>query len=541
MNAAESMLQEKMRIGIKTSRRQFLAFGAASATALALRAEDQEALRRKLAADRNRPQYHIVPPAHFLNDPNGPLYWKGKYHMFYQYAPGGGMFGAKFWYHAVSEDMARWRNLGVALAPSLGGPDKDGCWSGSAVIHNGVPTLVYTGAFFKGENERADRANGLIPERQMVAVAADPNDPDLLKWNKIAENPVIAAPPEGMTVAGWRDPTLWKESDAWHMVIGSGVRNVGGMALLYRSKDLRRWEYLHPLATAKANPNQPGGGVMWECPDFFYLDGKPVLLVAAGNRYLTGSYRDLEFEQESEGRIDYGSAYAQKTMEDGQGRRIWWAWVTEGPGASPDAGWSGAISLPRILTLRKDGRLNIEPAPELKSLRAKHRMFQKLTVPESGPLLLNGLRGDCTEIVAEIDPGAAKQVGLRVRSTPDGSEQTLIGYDRTDGTLFSDTRQSNRNGPAQGGVGNARNAPLKKGALKLSEREPLRLHIFLDASVIETFANSQVGIIDRVYPSSPEALGVGIFAQGGPAVVRSLEIWSLKPISNDRLTSGPLI
>ena len=132
-----------------SSRRQFLAGRAAASV---IRAQD-DALPRKLAADRNRPQYHIVPPAHFLNDPNGPFYWKGRYHFFYQYAPGGGMFSPKFWYHTVSEDMVHWRNLGVALAPTPGGPDKDGCWSGSAVIHNGVPTLVYTGAFFRGENE----------------------------------------------------------------------------------------------------------------------------------------------------------------------------------------------------------------------------------------------------------------------------------------------------------------------------------------------------------------------------------------------------
>ena len=128
----------------------------------------------------------------------------------------------------------------------------------------------------------------------MLAVAVDPDDPDLRTWRKIAENPVIVTPPETMTVAGWRDPALWKEGDSWLMVGGSGVRGVGGMALLYRSPDLRRWQYLHPLATAKADPALPGGGAMWECPDFFRLDGKPVLLVAAGNKYLVGAYRDLK-------------------------------------------------------------------------------------------------------------------------------------------------------------------------------------------------------------------------------------------------------
>lgn len=504
------------------TRRQFLAAGV---VALGARAEDGESLQRQIAADRHRPQYHIAPPAHFLNDPNGLLYWKGRYHLFYQYAPRGGMFGAKSWYHTVSEDLVHWKNLGVALAPAPDGPDKDGCWSGSAVIHNGVPTLVYTGACFQGPNEFADRTKGLVVERQMVAVAADPRDPDLLKWTKIPENPVLAAPPEGMAVTGWRDPALWREAGAWYMVIGAGVRGGAALTLLYRSGDLRKWEYLHPLAADKPVPGQRRAAV-WECPDFFRLGGKAALLTAHQNRCLIGSYRDLKFEQESEGRIDYGAAYAQKTMQDARGRRIWWAWIRENPRAASGALWSGAISLPRVLTLDQGGQLGVAPLPELKSLRAEHDAVGELTVTEAGPALLNRLKGDCTEIVAEIDLRGAKQAGLRVRATPDLSEQTLIGYDRTEGTLFSDAGQRGKA---------ATRAPLHLGV-----GQPLRLHVFLDASVIETFANGRIGLIDRVYPSSPEALGIGVFSRGGSAVVRSLSVWRLRPISSDRLTSGPL-
>jgi beta-fructofuranosidase len=260
---------------------------------------------------------------------------------------------------------------------------------------------------------------------------------------------------------------------------------------------------------------------------------------------MTGSYKDLKFTKELEGCIDYGSAYAQKTIEDCKGRRIWWGWVNEGSGRGQDAGWSSALSLPRILTLRDDGLLNIDPVPELNSLRATRHAVEKLTVTESSPLLLKDIKGDCTEIVAEIDPGTVTQVGIRVRSTADGSEQTLIGYDSTDKMLFSDTTKSTANRPAarsgrgaEGGRGGSGN---RRGNLILAEKEPLRLHIFLDASVIETFANSRTGIIDRVYPSSPEALGIGLFAKGGSAVVHSFETWELKPISNDRLTLGPLM
>ena len=110
------------------------------------------------------------------------------------------------------------------------------------MIHNGVPTIVYTGATFVGETERADRANGLIPERQIVAEAVDPNDPNLIKWRKIPENPVIAAPPPGLKITDWRDPALWKDGEDWYMIIGAGGRETNGMVPLYRSRDLRKWD-----------------------------------------------------------------------------------------------------------------------------------------------------------------------------------------------------------------------------------------------------------------------------------------------------------
>src|SRR5204863_3850751 len=143
-----SALIERMQL----NRRAFLAAGAG---AMALRAQDNEDLRRKIAADWHRPQYHIVPPAYFLNDPNGPFFWKGKYHMFYQYAPGGEMFSTKYWYHVVSEDLVHWNNLAVAIATTLDIPDKNGSWWCTAEIHNGVATIAHTDVSYDRELESA--------------------------------------------------------------------------------------------------------------------------------------------------------------------------------------------------------------------------------------------------------------------------------------------------------------------------------------------------------------------------------------------------
>ena len=456
------------------------------------------------------------------------------------------MFSTKYWYHVVSEDLVHWNNLGVAIAPTPGGPDKNGCWSGSAVIHNGVPTIVYTGATFVGETERADRANGLIPERQIVAEAVDPNDPNLIKWRKIPENPVIAAPPPGLKITDWRDPALWKDGEDWYMIIGAGGRETNGMVPLYRSRDLRKWEYLGLFAAAKTTPSAGGGAVggrMWECPEFFVLGNKPVLIVNIRNTYFTGLYKDHKFDQQAEGQIDYGLVSAAKTMADGAGRRIWWGWVHESrpTQVSRAAGWSGALTLPRILAMGADGRLRIEPAPELKKLRGKSRRVRNLPIQRDGQGLLKDIAGDCVEIIAEIEMGTAQQAGLRVRCFPGGSEETLIGFDRGDNTIFSDTSRSSKEPPpAEAGRGFPGRGPLKKGPLTLAAGEPLRLQLFLDASVIECYANGKACITDRVYPTDPGSIGIGLFARGGDARLRSLQVWELQPISGDRLTSGPL-
>jgi len=485
-----------------------------------------------------------MPPSLWLNDPNGPLQFKGRYHLFYQYAAQISNVATKYWGHAVSTDLVHWKNLGIALAPTPDGADKNGCWTGSAVVVNGVPTLIYTGGTWPSGTEREARAKGINPERQLVAVAADPDDPDLIKWKKIPENPVLHAPPERAKAVGWRDPAVWKEHDTWYMTIGCGEAGKGGIALLYSSKDIKHWNYLHPLATAKPNRNQDTSrpfSSMWECPDFFLLKDKPFLLVAAGNRYFNGTYADHRFEQQAEGRIDFGTAaYAQKTMVDEHGRRIWWAWLHEKRSAEAQeaAGWAGVMSLPKLLTLRDDGMMGVEPAPELKVLRRGHKKISAHKVEPNGPSLLKDVAGDCLEIEAEIDLGDAHQAGLRVRAAADGSEQSLIGYDRDNQELFSDTTASSTDPTTAPGTGFHRNRGMESGQLILANGEPLRLRVYVDASVIETFANGRASISDRVYPRSPATLGIGLFAKGGTAHVKSMTAWQLAPISNNRMTSG---
>src|SRR6266700_5193505 len=145
--------------------------------------------RADIAHDPLRPSCHLLPPHNWMNDPNGPIWWKGKYHLFYQLNPHAAVWGDMHWGHAVSPDMIHWRHEPMALAPTPGGPDSEGCFSGSAVVYNGVPAFIYTGV----QNAPPDKVtlrdgNDKLRETQMLATAEDDG---LLRWKKI-ETPVIA-------------------------------------------------------------------------------------------------------------------------------------------------------------------------------------------------------------------------------------------------------------------------------------------------------------------------------------------------------------
>ncbi len=380
----------------RPSRRELLVDSAAGLLVLA------EGFRRtpsldhgKLASDPLRPQYHFLPPANWMNDPDGPICFNGVYHMFYQHNPNGAYWGDMHWGHAISHDLLHWQHLPMALAPSPGGPDKDGVFTGSAIIDKDTPTIMYT---------------GVNPEVQMIATSSGP----MTRWTKFAGNPVISGPPAGMKVKGFRDPTVWKEQDWWYAAIGSGFEGMGGAALLYRSRDLRAWEYMHPLCVGKMRKDDGVPGTvksvdMWECPDFFSLGNKHVLIVSTADRspYFIGDYVEYEFRPQTAGYTDFGWGYAAKTMLDARGRRIYWAWIRErrNKEACIAAGWAGVMSLPHILSLQADGTLGIAPAPEIRTLRGARRVLSNVQITSSETMFPKNVSGDCVEILAEFEPG----------------------------------------------------------------------------------------------------------------------------------------
>lgn len=462
-------------------------------------------LQQKLARDPHRPRCHFLPPKYWMNDPNGLMQFKGKYHMFYQHNPDGAFHANMHWGHAESEDLIHWRHLPIALAPTPGGPDEDGVYSGCGVINNGVPTLLYT---------------GVRPQVQCIAVGTE----DMLTWQKYEKNPVIGSPPEGLEVTGFRDPCVWREGDTWYMLVGSGVKGVGGTALLYRSPNLTDWEYVHPIYVGDKTTT----GQMWECPSFFPLGDKHVLLVSVLRTvlYFVGTWSDLKFTPEIQGDTDYGGCfYAAQVFPDEWGRRIMFGWLREhrSKEAQREAGWSGVMSVPRIPYLREDGDLGIRPAPEVEALRGEHHRVTDMDLVPESPRMIPEARGDCLEIVAEVDMGNADEFGIKLRCSPDGKEQTVVVYNKAKQEITVDRERSSLSDDV------ARD--IRGGPLRLAADETLTLRIFIDRSVVEVFANGRACITSRVYPTRGDSLGVGVFARGGRAALKSLDVWHLKSIS----------
>ncbi|MGI8406655.1 MAG: glycoside hydrolase family 32 protein, partial [Thermomicrobiales bacterium] len=233
-------------------------------------------------SDPYRPTYHFTAPANWINDPNGLVEWHGQYHLFYQHNPFGPLWGNMHWGHAVSSDLVHWEHLPIALAPTPGGPDAEGCFSGCAVNLGDYVLLMYTGVNEHGE--------------QLPCIATSSDD-TLETWTKDERNPVITAPPAGLETVFFRDHTVWNEDGIWFQGIGSGIAGQGGAVLLYRSPDLRTWEYVHPLIVGDAKQTPPfPTGTGWECPDFFTVDGRHGLIFASHDdgglnvAWMTGVY-----------------------------------------------------------------------------------------------------------------------------------------------------------------------------------------------------------------------------------------------------------
>ena len=477
--------------------------------------------RKKMADDPYRPIYHYVNPEGRLNDPNGLCFWQGRWHLFYQAYPPED--SRQHWGHAVSDDLIHWRDLPLAIYPN---PEKC-CYSGSTLVEKDRVIAMYHGTTVGN----------------MVAVSSDPL---LLNWKKVTGKAVIPSrnsdgsrPPYNVF-----DPCIWKKGGMYYSLSGGTLPGPGGKRVranfLFRSKNLAKWEYLHPFVE---NDRYSLVGDDGACPYFWPIGDKHILLHfshMSGGKYLLGDYdtkRD-KFVVTGGGDFNFGSwgpggVHAPSACPDGKGGVIVIFNMNEG---KPTAGWNRIMSLPRRLTLRPKGFFNplhIEPAGDIESLRTDHVRVERMKLPANEEIVLGNVRGDAMELVAELPPRANQTVELNVLRSPDGREVTRILCMRDRGyrgggvpapcVVSLDTSRSSV-------APDVKLRPPETAQVELARDEPLRLRVFVDRSVVEVFVNGRQCIAARVYPERQDSLGVSLRSQGQDAELKSLDAWQMKGI-----------
>ena len=454
-------------------------------------------------SDIHRPRYHFLPAANWMNDPNGVIHWNGRYHLFFQYNPDGAYHANMHWGHAISDDLIHWREQDIAIAPTPGSADRGGVFSGCMVDDGGVPTAIYTGV-----NETYD------VQTQCLALGS----PDLMRWEKYADNPVLADMPAALgQTKDFRDPYVWRGADCWYMILSSRIVGVGGAVLLYRSDDLRGWQYRHPLYVGERARN----GYNFECANFLPLGDKWLLIISimlehapATTIYLVGRFEDERFIPESEAVYDAGYSYASLTHVDASGRPLIYSWIREGRGkdAQMAAGWSGVQAIPRVLSLDAKNRLVSQPVPELEGLRGSRTHFDADTLPDDG-VALDSLMQD---IVARFEPDGEGEVGLALVC---GQDRLLVVYERNSQTLQI-RRQYARD---EAGLESETQGMVHA----LDADEKLELRLLLDGSALELIANGRSRITSRFYPADAADARLRVV---GPAGLVELDIWQMSGI-----------
>ena len=450
-------------------------------------------LREKVDACPWRQAYHIQPETGLLNDPNGFSYFNGRYHLFYQWFPLGPVHGLKYWRHLTSTDLVDWEDLGTALKPDTK-MDSHGAYSGSGIVKDGELYLMYTG------NHR-DENWVRIPTQLLAKVSPD---------GSIAKHPepVIPHVPQGYT-EHFRDPKVWESDGSYYAIIGAQRADQTGCAVLYQSKDLHHWTFLGELQSENNN-----FGYMWECPDYFEINGNGVLVFSpqgldpignsCNNIYQSGymvgeklNLPSLEWSHQRFVELDQGfDFYAPQTMEDPNGRRILVAWMGLPDISYPtdENGWASVMTLPRELSL-KNGKLYQKPISELESLRkSSHTIERKLKCEtfQSGS-------GKHYELQCAFNQKSGC-CGLNLRVG--NGEKTVFTWDCQQKTLTLDRSRSGIIPAAD--FGTQRTVSY--------EKDHLDLRIFMDSSSIEIFVNEGEEVFSaRIFPTNPQN-GIELFA-----------------------------
>ena len=489
-----------------------------------------------------RPQFHFTPLLSHLGDPNGLVYNEltGEYHLFHQYSAHDSF---NSWGHAVSTDLIHWEQWPVAIVPDEWGLTFSGSgvidrYNTSGLFDESVPpesrmVIIYT-------NYQGDEQYGR--EKQSIAYSTDNG----LSWNKYDGNPVLRNGSDYQMEypVDFRDPkVIWvddpsyEKGGVWLMVLG------GGQGRLFASENLIDWTHQSDVK------DRYGTVIESECPDLFPITCEETgatkwVFMGAGQWYILGNLvKDngaFVFQADSDRlQMIWEPTYASQTFyNDPKGRRIQLSWLRDFSSAKLtedgiDKPWEGAVSIAQELKLERDADgskyiLTTYPIEEVNSLRGTEPLFtaKDVVVGENSPNLLDGIQGEMYDIIAEIDPGDAQEIGFHLR-TGDG-EQATVRYTVNTSTLTVDTTQA-RLGYTEddiflfgSGLVQYRSQPQADGKI--------RLRILVDRGIVDAYANGGSASANMyIYPSE-QSLGMEFYVLGGEAMVSSIDIYPMESI-----------
>jgi beta-fructofuranosidase len=478
----------------------------------------QRGVRGNGVEDRLTPGVHVRPVAGWLNDPNGPVRWNGRYHLFFQHHPEAPVQGPIHWGHMSSADLTSWVSEPIALSPSPDGPDAAGCWSGCVVDDGGVPTAVYTGV-------RAER----LAYGSICLARSD----DALRTWVTEPDPVADGPPPGLAAVGFRDPYVFSFAGHRWAVVGAGLPD-GPAALVYRCDDLRRWTYVGSLvdpADPVARAYAPA--TIWECPQLFRAGRRWVLMVSLWTdgrlgpvAYLTG---DLVRAQARDGgiaprlmpttagRVDRGGDfYAPAVLVEPERTLLWgWSWESCPEEDTLARGWAGVLTLPREVGTRPDGRLTVAPAGELTALRSGAPVVdERLALHAGGSVDVAALPAQA-DLTVDITAPAGGRVDLGLLDAADG-RRLLIGVTPTTGEVVLDRAGWPAVPPRDDHVA-GRFTPTGGD---------VRVRIIVDGPVLEIFAADEVAITERIYARPDDRPALTVASGTGEATV-AVTCWEM--------------
>ncbi|WP_235950185.1 GH32 C-terminal domain-containing protein [Paenibacillus apii] len=497
--------------------------------------------RSILADDSQRPQYHAEPPSGWQNEPGGPLYFNGQYHVFYQSNPRGPFWNHIRWGHLVSTDMVHWRDAKDAVIPEKNAVDPDGAWAGGSVLDgNDVPVIFYTAGDDRrtpGQRINIARSNYAIDQ-----------DNDLNNWIKSPR--VVVNQQDGEGIMGeFRDPFVFRDGNTWFMLVTSGKKDasgndIGGTALVYSTTDPTLesgWTFRGDLYVGDYSA-YPETGRVWELPNLRPLgsSGKYIFMINPAKMsrgeyqsrytyYWIGTWNPdtARFVPDSPAPqlLDVGEHFtgpAAGLTPDGrtviysiaQGRRT--------ATIDSDAGYAHNFGLPLNVYLRPDGKLGEEPIAELQALRGTQlvNIGTDTSFAAANTTLASAVNSDMYEIEAEIDPGNANEVGFSLRRSPGAEEETIVYYKRSSKEFFVNRTKSSLNPDLE---------HWYQGGTVDIGTENIKLHIYVDRSMVEAYLNGLKSLTTRAYPTRGDAKGVRLWANDntGTVVVKSLKIWEM--------------